>query len=195
MTTTEQIETKIERLDSFQNIVGRFLTLLGDPSKYEYRGDMIDLGTYGKGKCLCNHPVRYLFLIHGPNGEVAPVGCECIKHFQSYNDKLYASLEIARTKLEETLAANQRAISTARSQAALNVAEQSFKLTKEKFFEICRLHRQHIGYKLPYAMWMFQTELCGKVEYKTANGYTKYYTRMIDKTERLIERYAKGELK
>ena len=45
--TTETIEKRIEGIGTFQEIVGKFIKRLGDPSQYEFRGEVIDLGEYG----------------------------------------------------------------------------------------------------------------------------------------------------
>lgn len=197
MANTVQIEKRIGSIESFQTIVGKFITRLGDPSQFEFRGEVIDLGTYGKGKCTCDHPVRYMLLIWGPNGEVAPVGCECIKHFQAYNDKLFSSLENARLGLMEALAADEREKTAARQQAERSRVQPMFELAKRRFFAVCKMHQAYISRSqyLPYAMWTLKSNLMKKVEYKTPRGYISFYTRMTLEIEKILAQYERGELK
>jgi hypothetical protein len=217
--TSATIERRIEGIGNFQEIVGKFIKRLGDPSQYEFRGEVIDLGEYGKGKCTCDHPVRYMLLIWGPNGEVAPVGCECIKHFQAYNDKLFNSLENARVGCEcikhfqayndklfnslenarvglmEALAADEREGAEAIRQAERGKVQPAYELARRRFLAVCKMHQDNISRYLPYAMWNLQSTLMKKVEYKTTNGYLKFYTRMTLEIEKTLGMYERGELR
>ena len=193
--TTATMERRIEGLENFKEIVGKFITRLGDPSKYEFRGEVIDLGEYGKGKCTCDHPVRYMLLIWGPNGEVAPVGCECIKHFAAYNDALYNKLEGARIGLMEALAAEEREKVEAIRQTERSKLQPAYELARRRFLAVCKMHQDNISYYLPRAMWVLRANLMKKVEYKTTNGYLKFYTRMTLEIEKTLGMYERGELR
>ena len=193
--TTETIEKRIEGIGNFQEIVGKFIKRLGDPSQYEFRGEVIDLGEYGKGKCTCDHPVRYMLLIWGPNGEVAPVGCECIKHFQAYNDKLYNSLENARVGLMEALAAVEREKAEAIRTGERSKLQPAYELARRRFLAVCKMHEDNINRWLPRSMWELKANLMKKVEYKTTNGYLKFYTRMTLEIEKTLGMYERGELR
>jgi Cu2+-containing amine oxidase len=188
------MERRIEGLENFKEIVGKFITRLGDPSKYEFRGEVIDLGEYGRGKCTCDHPVRYMLLIWGPNGEVAPVGCECIKHFAAYNDALYNKLEGARIGLMEALAAEEREKAEAIRQAERSKLQPAYELARRRFLTVCKMHQDNINLYLPRAMWTLKADLMKKVEYKTTNGYLKFYTRMTLAIEKTLGMYERGEL-
>jgi len=194
--TTATIESRIVGLSNFKEIVGKFITRLGDPSKYEFRGEVIDLGEYGRGKCTCDHPVRYMLLIWGPNGEVASVGCECIKHFQAYNDRLYNSLENARIGLMEALAADEREKAEVIRQTERSKLQPAYELARRRFLAVCKMHQDNISRSryLPYALWQLQSALMKKVEYKTTNGYLKFYTRMTLTIEKVLGQYERGEL-
>jgi hypothetical protein len=193
MTTT--IEKRIEGLENFKEIVGKFITRLGDPSKYEFRGEVIDLGEYGKGKCTCDHPVRYMLLIWGPNGEVAPVGVECIKHFAAYNETLFNKLEGARLGLMEALAADEREKTQVRQQAERSKLQPIYELARRRFLAVCKMHQDNISTYLPHAMWTLKANLLKKAEYKTTNGYLKFYTRMTLEIEKTLGMYERGELR
>ena len=183
-TATVNLDKQIESLDNFKEIVGKFVTRLGDPSQYEFSGEVIDLGQYGNGKCTCDHPIRYMFLIWGPNGKVAPVGCECIKHFQAYNEKLFNKLENARLGLAREKAEATRQVKKAETQP-------TFELAKERFLAICEMHKKRINFMIPRAMWLLSVDLKKTPEYKTTNGYIKYYESMVSKIENTIEQYKK----
>ena len=75
---TDELIPQEPKQDGFFEIVQKFIRRLGDPSKYTFEGDVIDLGA-PTGKCTCDHPIRYVFIIKGPNGEEAPVGSECVQ--------------------------------------------------------------------------------------------------------------------
>ena len=193
--TAATIERRIEGLENFKEIVGKFITRLGDPSKYEFRGEVIDLGEYGRGKCTCDHPVRYMLLIWGPNGEVAPVGCECIKHFQAYNETLYNKLEGARIGLMEALAAVEREKAEAIRQTERGKLQPAYELARRRFLAVCKMHEDNINRWLPRAMWTLKANLMKKVEYKTTNGFLKFYTRMLLEIEKTLGMYERGELR
>jgi hypothetical protein len=193
---TVNLERKIENLENFKAIVAKFVARLGDPSQWEYRGEVIDLGEYGKGKCTCDHPVRYMLLIWSPTGECAPVGCECIKHFQAYNETLFNKLENARLGLYEALAREDREKAEAKRQAEKASLVPKYELARMKFLAVCRMHKDRIGVFLPRAMWLLQSELLKKTpEYKTTNGYLKFYERQILAIETTLGKYERGELK
>lgn len=195
MAASEQIEKRIQGLENFKEIVGKFVAALGDPSQYEFRGEVIDLGEYGAGKCTCGHIVRYLLLIWGPNGNVAPIGCECVKHFQSYNEKLYNSLENARLGLYEALAAEERERAEVLRLAKRDEVQPLFELAKTRFLAVCRMHREHINKYLPYVMWQFESTLKKAPEYKKTSSYIRFYETKIVEIDKILGQYERGELK
>jgi hypothetical protein len=196
MGSAVNLENKIESLENFKTIVAKFVARLGDPTLWEFRGEVIDLGEYGKGKCTCDHPVRYMLLIWSPNGEVAPVGCECIKHFQAYNETLFNKLENARLGLYEALAKEEREKAEALRLAKKADLQPRFELAKLRFLAVCKMHEEHIGVWLPRRMWTLKAEVLKKVtEYKTTNGYLKFYEKMVLEIEKTLGQYERGELK
>jgi hypothetical protein len=204
MTATEKLEKRIEGIENFQEIVAKFVTRLGDPSQYKFDvteegGYVIDLGEYGRGKCTCGHPVRYLLLIWGPNGEVAPIGCECVKHFMNYNSELYNKLEGARQGLMEAIAADERERLEAERQAERANLQPVYELARRRFLAVCKMHEENIGrgrqYTLPFVMWKLKSELLKKPEYKTTLGYNKFYVRMTLEIEKVLGQYERGEVR
>ena len=136
-----------------------------------------------------------MLLIWGPNGEVAPVGCECIKHFQAYNDKLFNSLENARVGLMEALAADERQKAETIRQAERGKVQPAYELARRRFLAVCKMHEDNINKWLPRLMWDLKANLMKKVEYKTTNGYLKFYTRMTLEIEKTLGMYERGELR
>lgn len=61
----------------------RLAAALGNPARWEYRGDCVDLGRC-TGRCACGHcGLRYLFGIHNiDDGRKVVVGSTCIKNFR-----------------------------------------------------------------------------------------------------------------
>lgn len=199
MTATEKLEKRIEGIENFQEIVGKFVTRLGDPSKYEFKNEVIDLGEYGRGKCTCGHPVRYMLLIWGPNGEVAPIGCECVKYFMNYNADLYNRLEGARQGLMELIAADERERVEEERKQERGQIQPVFELARRKFLAVCKMHEENIGrgrqYSLPYAMWQLKTELMKNKEYKSTLAYIKAYKRLMLEIEQVLGQYERGEIR
>lgn len=194
MATAAELEKKIASLENFQEIVGKFVAALGDPSKFEFRGDVIDLGVYGAGKCTCGHPVRYMLLIWGPDGKVAPCGCECVKHFQSYNETLFNKLENARLGLYEALAAEERERVEVIRQSEISDILPTFEFAKERFLMVCQLHKERIRFMIPRALWLLQANLQKKPVYKTTLGLLNFYKRMVITIEETLGKYERGEL-
>jgi hypothetical protein len=195
MDATVKLEKQIDNLENFKEIVGKFIKRLGDPSQYEFRGEVIDLGEYGAGKCTCGHILRYMLLIWGPNGAVAPLGCECIKHFHSYNETLFNKLENARVGLYEALAREKREPIEALRQAKMAELQSQFELARRRFLAVCRMHEENINRWLPRPMWVVKGDVMKKVEYKTILGYLNYYEKMILTIDKTLGQYEKGELK
>lgn len=196
MTTEAKLERKLEHLENFKEIVSKFITRLGDPTQYEFRGEVIDLGVRGKGKCTCDTPIRYMLLIWGPNGRVAAVGTECIKHFQAYNETLYNKLEAASLGLAEAIAREKRESEEEQRQAKKAELQPVFELARRRFLAVCKMHKDNIGYLIPRAMWLLQSELMKPVQdYKRTTDCLKFYDRMILKIEQVLGQYERGELK
>jgi hypothetical protein len=193
-TTAEQLEKRVESIENFKEIVGKFIKKLGDPTKYEFRGDVIDLKEYGRGTCTCGHPVRYMLMIWGPNGEVAPIGVECVKHFQSYNEALFGRLEKATEIIYEQIAAEEKARAEALRQAKKTDLQPAYELAKTKFLAVCKMHQDNINFYIPYQMYALRAELLKKRDYKTTNGFIKFYERSILDIEKTLGMYERGEL-
>lgn len=195
-TAVTNLEKRIDGLENFKTIVAKFIKKLGDPSKWEFRGEVIDLGEYGKGTCTCDHPVRYMLLIWSPNGDVAPVGCECIKHFQAYNEILFNKLENARVGLYEALAKEDRELAEVKKQAKQSELHPQYEFAKLRFLAVCRMHKDRIGIYLPRAMWELQHDLQKPIkDYKNLTHLLKHYEKQILAVETTLGKYEQGELR
>lgn len=185
------IEREIAKLDNFSEIVRKFVQRLGDPSKYEFRGEVIDLGRVA-GKCTCDEDIRYIFLIYGPNGEVAPCGSTCIKHFMSYNSDLYDRLTFAHEALMRKLSEAEQARAEALRQAEKERIKPEFEAAVAEFTELCnRIRRTAPAWKrfpLPYDMWKLETALKNPKEYKTTTGYIKFYKKSIEDIHAMLHK-------
>lgn len=180
---TDKLEKQVANATGFLGVVAKFVQRLGDPSKYEYRGECIDLGR-PTGKCTCDHPIRYVFPIYNPEtGAMAPCGSECINHFQSYNPELFARLQKAVEKLERKLADEQIALNRAKRLAEADEVRPAYleaKAKAEKYIADWKAKNTWAKY-LPTELWKLQLELQkSEPEYKQPVHYRKFYTRMTE---------------
>lgn len=186
-----KLEREINTLAGFTEIVRKFVQRLGDPSKFEYRGECIDLGG-PVGKCTCDHPIRYVFLIHGPDGRVAPVGSECINHFASYNPNLYERLTHAKDALFEKLAQEEKDRAEALRRAELDEVKPAFDAALARFRTFIADYKERTqSYFLPYDLYALQGKLNRPPEYKRTQTYTKYYKDMAEHINQVLARHEK----
>jgi len=184
--------SKLGNTLSFLGIVAKFVQRLGDPSKYEYRGECIDLGR-PSGKCTCDHPIRYVFLIYNPEtGESAPVGSECINHFQSYNPELFTKLQAAVDKLERRLADEKIAQNTAKRTAEANEARPAYEAAVARATKLIEDWRAANTWAmwLPRELWVMGESIKkGVPEYKNQVSYAKFYTRATADYTRICDQF------
>ena len=191
--TTSKLEKQIGNTSSFLGIVAKFVQRLGDPSKYEYRGECIDLGR-PSGKCTCDHPIRYVFPVYNPEtGESAPCGSECINHFQSYNPELFAKLQAAVGKLERRLADEKIALLKAKRTAEADAARPAYEVAVARATKLIEDWRAANTWAkwLPRELWAMQESIKkGTPEYKNPGSYTKFYTRETEKLTKVCDQFA-----
>ena len=165
-------------MDGFTGIVERFINKLGDPSKYEFRGECIDLGS-PEGYCTCGHPIRYMFLIYSPENKIAPVGSECIKHFQYYSPDLFSRLQFACDKLMENIRAAEKAERDAQHLADADAIKPQYEAAVARVRAFIANYRETHRF-IPRELWDLEVDLNkGVKEYKLASAYKKYYERII----------------
>lgn len=71
----------IEKLQESNAWRERLAKVLENPINWTYDGQSIDYGKTG-GKCSCEHPIRYGFILNHKDGEkTAIVGSTCIDHY------------------------------------------------------------------------------------------------------------------
>lgn len=164
--------------DVFKEIVGKFVTRLGDPSKWTFEGEIIDMGA-PTANCTCDHPIRYVFVIHGPDGATAPVGSECINHFQSYNPALWEKMQ----KASESFWAARREQEKAEREAAHKVQAEAAKILWQKAKtvgqeQIDEYRKTHPGYWLPGFLYSIKVKLNSPIPvYKRTKTYVDFYQR------------------
>src|SRR5271166_5680531 len=143
MTAEENLERRIDegdytaeeqmiapKQDAFKEIVRKFVTRLGDAREWTFDGEIIDL-EFPTGKCTCDHPIRYVFVINHPDGRSAPVGSECINHFQAYNPELWEKMKHAHADFWERRKAAEKAAKEAEAQKDAAAAKAPWLVVRE----------------------------------------------------------------
>lgn len=182
-------ELAAPKQDAFKEIVRKFIIRLGDAREWQFDGEMVDLGT-PSGKCTCDHPIRYVFVIRHPDGRTAPVGSECINHFQSYNPELWEKMSKCHADYWERRNATEKAAKEAQHQKDADAAkipwlairkEAELLLTEKRGWLVAELYalRGILNTKLP--------------EYKRTKTYTDFYKRETKQIAQLIYRHLNHE--
>lgn len=173
MVAITQLEHAADRQARTHQIAKKFIERLGDPSRWTYLGECIELDQ-PTGRCVCDHPIRYLFPIYGPNaGETAMVGSECIENFAGYNPELYNQLTAAKEQLERRIADAVKAAREARQKAEANYHTEENTQLRNIARSRMRHYREH-GTRLPESLYRLSCEiLAGIPRYKRVSSYAK----------------------
>ena len=178
-----------QKQSSFFLIVQKFVTRLGDPSKWTFEGEIIDLGT-PSGKCTCDHPIRYVFVIHGPDGKTAPVGSECINHFQSYNPELWGKMNAARDAFWLRIREEEKARKEAQYKIDVEKNKSLWEEARKEALAQIAAYRESNGFWLPATLYSLHVKLNTKVPvYKRTKTYVSFYERETKAIYLLITRF------
>lgn len=174
---------------AFYELVSKFVTRLGDVREWTFDGEIIDLGT-PSGKCTCDHPIRYVFMISHPDGRTAPVGSECIKHFQAYNPDLFAKMSAANENFWKRIREAEKARKENENQIEAEAAKVLYEEARE---EANKLLTGRAGW-LPGELYTLRVKLNTKLpEYKRTKSYIDFYKRERKAIYSLIVKYLNKE--
>jgi hypothetical protein len=179
----------------FFEIVRKFIQRLGDPSKWTFEGEIIDLGA-PTGKCTCDHPIRYVFVIHGPEGRTAPVGSECINHFQAYNPELWQKMNAALDAYWERIRATEKAAREAQQQKEAAEAKIPYETARQEAWNCINAYKQKhpASYWLPSDLYSLRCKLTAPApQYKRTKSYITFYQRETKEMYTLIVRHLNME--
>lgn len=115
-------------------IADAFIARCGDPSKWEYRGELIEVKQ--PDKCVCGHPIKMLFPIYSPDGtDSVNIGSTCIECYAGYSpDNAARMREVLAALLEKKKA-------EAKAQKALLEAQEVAK----KIDEYAQVYERILG--------------------------------------------------
>lgn len=163
------------------DIVGAFIARLGDPTKFYYTGQVIEL-PFPTGMCVCGHQIKYEYMISDGNQTVA-VGSECINHFREYNQKLYEELMKAKAGFDEKKKEDARKAREARRNAEVEKLEAEHKAIQA---EIKSMFPD--GYPwLPAELYWDLKENWRPKQYKRSTSYIKWYKENTPKLAKALE--------
>ena len=185
--------TKIDNLseqsletESTIRFISPFMSKMGDPRDYEYRGICIDAGRPCE-KCICGHSIRYIFVVHHKTEpREANLGSECINHFQAYNPDLWQALCKAQDKLNLELKEAKRKAKEAKQDIEIDRLRSEYRRIYDILYQAYRSYRGR-GIKAPYNLWQ---AICGwycglvnpdnEPEYVRKHSYIKYWNKQIE---------------
>lgn len=177
--------------DAFKEIVRKFIARLGDAREWTFDGEVIDLGIPA-GKCTCDHPIRYVFVIHHPDGRTAPVGSECINHFQAYNPDLWEKMSKCHADYWERRNAAEKAAKEAQAQADAAAAKIPWLAVRATADQLLADRKGWLPAELYTLRVMLNTKL---PEYKRTKTYVEFYKRETKQMAQLIYRHLNNEAK
>jgi hypothetical protein len=175
--------------DVFKEIVRKFVTRLGDVREWTFDGEVIDLGI-PSGKCTCDHPIRYVFVIHHPDGRTAPVGSECINHFQAYNPELWEKMKHAHADFWEQRKAAEKAAKEAQAQKDVMAARIPWLAVRKGAEQLLAGRKGWLSGDLYSLRVILNTKL---PEYKRTKTYVTFYQRETKQIGQLIYRHLNNE--
>lgn len=137
-TLMEKTEKKAILLNGKIEYAERIIAALGDPRKWEYRGECLEDETVSS-TCACGHTgIRYLFIIHHRDtGAKEILGSTCIKHYVLINEKMAMEMADDYEKLQEKIRlqklASKKAQDEKEVQSLVVRYEATLKRAKEMF--------------------------------------------------------------
>lgn len=154
--TAERKLRSVEReLDNKHHLARLAHAMAPDPTRWEYRGVMIDGGRgLMVNSCTCGHPIRWIFKIHNKDdGRTLPIGSTCIGSSVPYlvasgAEGLAEALQRAVKKHQEALAAAQREVRDAENSEVV----KGLMDTRQQLFDWARGERE-AGTYLPRSLW------------------------------------------
>ena len=190
MTVIERAEKTVERTEGSVHHVEALIAALGNPSEWEYTGDVTDAGTYGVAKCACGHPIRFQFHIEHPDGRKAIVGSTCVNHFATINPTLHAALVEALEGVKAKLAADKRAAREAKQDEEIARLKAECDALAAPIRERYRVAREnsHNGYWVPEDI--FYANRAARQEpkqYKRKSDYLRWYREHLETLRRYSE--------
>ncbi len=174
-----------------EEIVRKFIARLGDAREWQFDGEVIDLGV-PSGKCTCDHPIRYVFVIRHPDGRTAPVGSECINHFQAYNPELWAKMQHAHADFWARRTAAEKAAKEAQAQKDVAAAKVPWLAVREEAVKLLEGRHGWLSDDLYSLRVILNTKL---PEYKRTKTYIDFYKRETKQIAQLICRHYNNEAK
>lgn len=142
-----------------------FMTKVGDPAKFIFRGQCYDAGPGipSRRRCVCcDHLIRQVFVLHDSLGHRYYFGSGCIDHFSKWNKPLHKKLKAARIWLRTWIKSKMNDTRQQRKLEALRVSESEYKLMKKQAAAKLKEYHQTTGKQwLPEHLYALQ-ELLGK---------------------------------
>jgi len=188
MSKIASLEGKINSVEKKLWHEANFIQVLGDPSKWEYTGEVVDClrGAY----CICGHAIRYRFLI-SYNGRIEGVGSECINHFQNINPEMFESLKLADEKLKKEIAeAKKKAHELELNTKIVPLKEEYDALLKVIRTRVVQLRKEgrYVDYDLYITVYRHKTK-----EFVRLGSYLKYLQTQVEYLkplkDKMIEKY------
>lgn len=171
-------------------IVESFIMRLGDPAKYHFTGEVIDLRA-PMGSCVCGHAIQYEYMISDGKQKVA-VGSECINHFAEYNVGLYNQLVKAREDFIAKRKEEEKAAKAVQEAVELAPYVNAHRKMKESLKE---LFPNRLPY-LPYDLYSNLQYVQKVPTYKRTKSYIKWYkeaNKVFSETLKALAPYAEKQ--
>ncbi len=170
-------------------IADAFIARCGDPSKWEYRGEVLEAGKFETVKCVCGHPIRNLFPIYAPDGvDKVVIGSTCIEHYAAYNPEHAARMRAALAAFLEKKKAEAKAekdlLQVKEVEERLALYEQVYKRVVEYYAS-----KYRAGVRIPYYWYNLVTRTYSPervrngLGYKTKRGLLKFLSDEIKRLE------------
>lgn len=195
MTQISFLESKADNLESKIQHSDALIRALGDPSQWQWTGDIYDAGA-PVASCACGHQIRYIYPIINSQGLTNQVGSTCIYYFQEVNPEMAEKMRSALVELEEK-------IKQAKADSKKQEQDEEVKKLEVRFNKLISVAKEYKEWykskgkfcpKDLYAVATYYRWDWGGVEknppqYKRVNDYIKWYSQRIDRLEAITSYY------
>ncbi len=152
-----------DRLTERSRIADAFIARCGDPSKWEYRGEVIEVKM--PGKCVCGHAIKMLFPIYAPNGaDRVDIGSTCIDHYAAYSPANADSMRAALAAFLEKKKEQERQAKARLLEADVAAKTAEYLAEREKVLGQAE-HNCAAGHRISYYIYTSFSNYPKTVEY------------------------------
>ncbi len=160
---------------------------LGNPSEWEFTGEVTQAGPPRFANCACGHPIMDCFHIAHKDGRRAIVGSTCIEYFQDAGI-IYGELTAALESLKKRIAEAKKAAKRAADEIKVAEARAAYEARYDTLLCRFRAYRER-GEMAPKPLWIAMASYYRvhrtAPDYQRPCDYLKWYAKQMKALENI----------